>query len=107
MAFKMRNPFKQYKTSGFGPRENIECPDGMIYHEPSGKCLSPEAYEDAMGVGGNSNRSVMISDPKTTERLRKIEEEVSKLSKEELAELQRIADDKADRFHKRGKYAPK
>tara|TARA_R110000765_G_C18464614_1_gene550248 strand:+ start:147 stop:371 length:225 start_codon:yes stop_codon:yes gene_type:complete len=56
MAFKMSNPFKQEKTSGFGPREKIDCPGDMRYHEPSGKCLSPEAYEDAMGVGSGSNK---------------------------------------------------
>ena len=62
MAFKMTNPLKQAKTSGFGPREKIKCPGDMRYHKPSGKCLSPEAYEDAMGVGSGSNKKVMKDD---------------------------------------------
>ena len=62
MAFKMRNPFKQEKTSGFGPREKIECPGDMIYHKPSGKCMTVDEYEDAMGKGSGSNRKVFKDD---------------------------------------------
>ena len=58
MAFKMRNPFKQEKTSGFGPREKIKCPGDMIYHEPTDSCMTVDEYEDAMGKGKGSNKKV-------------------------------------------------
>ena len=56
MAFKMRNPFKQKKTSGLGPVE--KCPDGKIWCKEAGKCLTPEACEDAKGLDSGSNRKV-------------------------------------------------
>lgn len=106
MAFKMRNPFLQEKTKQDGPAVK-KCKGDLIYHAESDTCMTVEQYEDAMGVGKGSNRKVMKSDKATEEKLKEIEKKKSQMSAEEIAELQRIADDKADKFHKRGKYAVK
>lgn len=125
MAFKMkgpslyRSPLPQKKTKGFGPRaakgEDDQSKElaksryemGMYKNDPTETDKDVEIREDKEGKGRGSNRKVMNSDPKTTKLIADIEEKKSKMSKEELAKLQRIANDKADKFHKRGKYAVK
>ena len=46
MVFKMKNPLKQAKTSGFGPREKVK---GKVWCKAAKKWLTQEACEDAEG----------------------------------------------------------
>ena len=63
MAFKMTNPLKQKKTSGYGPVE--KCPDGKVWCKTLGDCVTLEACEDAEGKDTNiKTKKVHVDPPK-------------------------------------------
>ena len=134
MAFKMKgpslygSPMKQVKTSNFGPRaakgdddqskelaksryemgEYKVDPTKPNTNEYDDKALDKK--EDAEGKGKGSNRKVMKDgyvNPTQKKKLADRKAEFDKKTPAEKKALQDAANDKADKFHKRGKYAPK
>lgn len=134
MAFKMKgpslygSPMKQVKTSNFGPRaakgdddqsrelaksryemgEYKVDPTKPNTNEYDDKAL--DIKEDAEGKGKGSNRKVMKDGAVNKTQAAKIAKNKADFAKKTPAEkkaLQDAANDKADKFHKRGKYAPK
>lgn len=132
MAFKMKgpslygSPMKQVKTSNFGPRAAKGDDDqsrelaksryemGEYKVDPTKPSVQDDKAldikEDAEGKGKGSNRKVMKDGAVNKTQAAKIAKNKADFAKKTPAEkkaLQDAANDKADKFHKRGKYAPK
>ena len=131
MAFKMKgysypgksplmNKTDLRKKSGFGPRaaegEDDQSKElaksryemGQYKNDPTRTDSQIEKDEDARGVGSGSNRKVMKDgyiNPTQKKKLADRKAAYDKLSPAEKMKLQDAANDKADKFHKRGKYA--
>ena len=92
MAFKMRNPFKQAKTSGFGPSTawgGVKNPELVKTKKTKHKKVMEDGYV-------NSTQKKKIADEKAR---------YEALTLAQKKAEQDAANDKADKFHKRGKYA--
>ena len=132
MAFKMkgpslyRSPLPQKKTKGFGPRAAEGSDDqskelarskyemGEYKVDPTKPTVQDDKAldkkEDAMGVGKGSNRKVMKDGYVNPTQKKKLADRKAAFDKKTPAEkkaMQDAANDKADKFHKRGKYAVK
>lgn len=135
MAFKMKgpslysSPLTQKKTKGFGPRaaqgEDDQSKElarsryemGEYKNDPTGQSdtndfddKALDKKEDAAGVGKGSNRKVMKDGYVNPTQKKKLADRKAAFDKKTPAEkkaLQDAANDKADKFHKRGKYAVK
>ena len=128
MAFKMKgpslysSPLTQKKTKGFGPRaaqgEDDQSKElarskyemGEYKNDPTETDAQVEKREDAEGKGSGSNRKVMKDGYVNPTQKKKLADRKAAFDKKTPAEkkaLQDAANDKADKFHKRGKYAVK
>jgi hypothetical protein len=133
MAFKMkgpslyRSPLTQKKTQGFGPRASEGSDDqskelarskyemGEYKNDPTGQAdtndfddKALDRKQDAEGKGKGSNRKVMKDgyvNPTQKKKLADRKAEYDKKTPAEKKAMQDAANDKADKFHKRGKYA--
>jgi len=135
MAFKMkgpslyRSPLTQKKTKGFGPRASEGSDDqskelarskyemGEYKNDPTGQAdtndfddKALDRKEDAKGKGKGMNRKVMKDGYVNPTQKKKLADRKAAFDKKTPAEkkaMQDAANDKADKFHKRGKYAVK
>ena len=133
MAFKMKgysypgksplmNKTDLRKKSGFGPRaaegEDDQSKElaksryemGEYKNDPTRTGSQIEKYEDAKGVGKGSNRKVMKDgyvNPTQKAKIKKERDRYNALTPAQKKAEQDAANDKADKFHKRGKYAKK
>ena len=132
MAFKMkgpslyRSPLTQKKTKGFGPRASEGSDDqskelarskyemGEYKVDPTAPTVQDDKAldkkEDAEGKGKGSNRKVMKDgyvNPTQKKKMADRKAEYDKKTPAEKKAMQDAANDKADKFHKRGKYAVK